>query len=118
MPRGSGSKREREYDELVHDFEQEGRYKGREEEVAARILNKQRAQFSETKREKAIDRKGKSPDRNLPIPQYDHLTIGKVVEKLIDLSDAQVEKLRDYEAHHKNRKTLLEQLDRRLNSRR
>jgi hypothetical protein len=49
MPRGASPKREREYKELEHKFEQEGRYKGREEEVAARIVNKQRAEAGETK---------------------------------------------------------------------
>ncbi len=52
MPRGASPKREREYRELKHKFKQEGRYKGRAEQVAARIVNKQRAQRGETKREK------------------------------------------------------------------
>lgn len=49
MPRGANAKREREYKELEHKFEQEGRYLGREEEVAARIVNQQRAETGETK---------------------------------------------------------------------
>jgi hypothetical protein len=49
MPRGASPKREREYEELKGEFKKEGRYKGREEEVAARIVNKQRAQRGETK---------------------------------------------------------------------
>jgi hypothetical protein len=49
MPRGAGPKREREYNELKEKFHEEGRYEGREEEVAARIVNKQRAQKGETK---------------------------------------------------------------------
>jgi hypothetical protein len=49
MPKGASPKREHEYKELEHKFEQEGRYKGREEEVAARIVNKQRAESGETK---------------------------------------------------------------------
>ncbi len=47
MPRGASPKREREYKELEHKFKQEGRYHGREEEVAARIVNKQRAETGE-----------------------------------------------------------------------
>src|SRR5947209_19914567 len=43
MPRGSDTKREREYNELKSEFKKEHRYRGREEEVAARIVNKQRA---------------------------------------------------------------------------
>src|SRR5689334_5774444 len=49
MPRGASPKREREYQELKEEFKEEGRYKGREEEVAARIVNKQRAEKGETK---------------------------------------------------------------------
>lgn len=49
MPRGSSPKREREYKELKSEFKKEGRYRGRQEEVAARIVNKQRAQAGETK---------------------------------------------------------------------
>src|SRR3954452_14692899 len=49
MPRGASPKREREYKELVSEFGKEGRYRGREEEVAARIVNKQRREKGETK---------------------------------------------------------------------
>jgi hypothetical protein len=49
MPRGANAKREREYKELQSKFKKSGRYRGREDEVAARIVNKQRAQFGETK---------------------------------------------------------------------
>lgn len=49
MPAGASPKREREYKELKQEFKKEGRYKGREEEVASRIVNKQRAQAGETK---------------------------------------------------------------------
>ena len=49
MPRGSSPKREKEYKELISKFKKEGRYKGREEEVASRIVNKQRKEHHETK---------------------------------------------------------------------
>jgi hypothetical protein len=52
MPRGTSPKREREYKELEQRFEEEGRYRGREKQVAARIVNKQRARFGETKKAK------------------------------------------------------------------
>ena len=77
MPRGASPKREREYENLVDEFEKEHRYPGREKEVAARIVNKQRAQFSETREEKRKDRQCKSPDRNLPIANYQHLTVAE-----------------------------------------
>lgn len=61
MPAGASPKREREYEELKAQFEKEGRYPGREEEVAARIVNKQRAEHGETKADHggAASRSGK-----------------------------------------------------------
>jgi hypothetical protein len=59
MPTGASKKREREYDELKDQFKQEGRYPGREEEVAARIVNKQRAEKGETKEAKAAGKHAK-----------------------------------------------------------
>jgi len=49
MPRGASPRREREAKKLERRFKKEKRYKGREEEVAARIVNKQRAAAGETK---------------------------------------------------------------------
>jgi hypothetical protein len=49
MPRGSTPKREGEYQALKTEFKKEHRYAGREEEVAARIVNKQRKNAGETK---------------------------------------------------------------------
>jgi hypothetical protein len=49
MPMFGSKKREREYEELKDKFQKSGRYKGRAKEVAARIVNKQRAQKGETK---------------------------------------------------------------------
>ncbi len=110
MPRGASPKREREYRELKHKFKEEGRYRGREEEVASRIVNKQRAQYGETKTEKAKDRTGESPDRTLPIRDYQHLTIPQIRSRAGKLSGADRRKIRDYEKKHKNRKGVLELL--------
>jgi hypothetical protein len=52
MPTGASPKREREYKELEGKFKKEGRYAGREEEVAARIVNKQRSEKGEAKKTK------------------------------------------------------------------
>lgn len=112
MPRGASPKRENEYEKLEKQFEKEGRYKGREEEVAARIVNKQRKQFGETKTAKAKDRSGASPDRNVPIANYEHLTVPQVRSALAELTAAQRKKVRTYELAHKHRKGVLEALDR------
>ncbi len=114
MPRGSSPKREREYEELKEEFKESGRYKGREEEVAARIVNKQRARYGETKEAEAEEKKGKAPDRDLPVENYRHLTVDEIVEKLGPLSREEIEEVKSYEQHHKKRKTLLERIDRML----
>lgn len=111
MPRGASPKREKEYEELKHEFKEEGRYKGREEEVAARIVNKQRAEFGETQGARHEDRKGDSPDRGLPIKNYDQLTVDQVSSKLDDLSHDEIEEIEEYERGHRNRKTLVGQLE-------
>lgn len=66
MPRGASPKREREYNEIKEKFHEEGRYQGREEEVAARIVNKQRAEKGETKPQTGAKKKsdGTKPKRS------------------------------------------------------
>jgi len=114
MPRGASKKREHEYKELVNKFEKHGRYKGREEEVASRIVNKQRAQYGETKGEKRKDKHGRSPDRNLPIGDYQEKTVPEITKDLKGCSKKQIEKLKHYEQDHKNRKTMMQEFDRAL----
>lgn len=63
MPRGASPKREREYKTLKGKFKKSGRYKGREEEVAARIVNKQRAKKGETKSKSKSKSKSTSRSR-------------------------------------------------------
>ncbi|HEU4709520.1 MAG TPA: hypothetical protein VFS17_09420 [Methylophilaceae bacterium] len=114
MPAGANPKREREYKELEKRFKKEGRYPGREDEVAARIVNKQRAQYGETRDEQRKDRQGKSPDRNLSIDPYQKLTIAEIDKRLEGLSAVELRKTLSYEAEHKNRKGMLAKLDQRL----
>ena len=52
--------------------------------------------------------------RSLPIAGYDELSAAQVQEKLDGLSPAELRKLRDYEARHANRKTVLDRIDRKL----
>ena len=111
MPRGADPKREHEYEELKDEFKEEGRYPGREEEVAARIVNKQRAQHGETKGAQQKDEEGKSPDRKLPIADYDHLTIDEIVPKLDSLSPSDLRAIKSYEEAHQQRKTLLPEIE-------
>lgn len=114
--RGWSKEHEREYESLVDSFEEEGRYEGREEEVAARIVNKQRAEYGETQEARETAKEGKSPDRSLPIEEYDALTIEEIEPQLENLSEQQLQQVRKYEQNHKDRKGLLEQIERRLHS--
>jgi|SRR5579884_4281930 len=111
MPRGANPKREREYEELKRKFHKSGRYGKRADEVAARIVNKQRAQYGETKGEKKEEKRGRSPDRNLPLDHYRHLTIGQLKPRLESLSKAELKKVRKYEEQHKSRKGALAAID-------
>lgn len=52
MPRGSSPKREHEYEKIKKEMKKDHRYPGREDEVAARIVNKQRRKAGETKKSK------------------------------------------------------------------
>jgi hypothetical protein len=97
-PAGAGPKRQREFRELAAEFEAEGRYPGREEEVTAQ----------------AARPRGDNPDRGLPIAGYQRLTVPQVIDRLADLSADQVAAVREYERTHRNRKTLMAQLDRHL----
>ncbi len=111
MPRGASPKREKEYRELVDKFQKSGRYQGRQKEVASRIVNKQRAEYGETKGERRKDQQGKSPDRGLPIKDYQNLTVGQIERKLKACSPEQIQQIKRYEGRHKQRKTLLQKLD-------
>ena len=70
MPRGASKKREKEYDKLVHEFREERRYKGRAREVAARIVNKQRARFGERVDEHERHREDHDVDRAGPDREF------------------------------------------------
>lgn len=129
MPAGASSRREREFTKLEKAFKQEGRYRGREAEVAARIVNQQRAQAGETRaaqggeaanaanaanatnaRNARNDAAGPQLDGDLPIEGYQHLTVARILARLDGLSAGQRKRLRAYEAAHKKRKRLLQVL--------
>lgn len=112
MPRGASPKREHEYQKLKHEFKKSGRYAGREKEVAARIVNKQRAALGETKQAKHERGARKSGDGSLPISDYPRLTIAQIRTKLGRLSSRELESVKRYEQRHKHRKTLLEVIER------
>lgn len=56
----------------------------------------------------------KDCDDDLPLDDYDHLTAEGVSEKIEELDALEVQAVRSYESRHKNRRELLERLDRSL----
>lgn len=114
MPRGASRKREREYEELKSKFHESGRYGKRADEVAARIVNKQRAQYGETKGQKQQEKAGKSPDKNLPLDHYRHLTIAQLKSNLQSLARSELKTVEKYERSHKARKGALQAIQARL----
>lgn len=109
---GASPERQEEFETLVEEFEGEGRYPGRETEVAARIVNKQRREFGETAGQEAERAAGRAPDRELPIREYQRLTVPQVVSRAKGLPPDQIAEIVAFERAHRNRKTLLAQLGR------
>ena len=64
MPRGASPKRERQYEHIKESAKESGRYKGREEEVAARTVNKIRREKGETKSQRGRSRKKSTKSRS------------------------------------------------------
>jgi hypothetical protein len=54
------------------------------------------------------------PDRELPIPDYDELSVRGAKPRLDALNADELRRLREYEAENKRRKTLIHEIDRRL----
>ena len=52
----------------------------------------------------------------LPIEDYDSLNVNQVIQRLRELSVEEIERLRDYEAEHKNRRSLLQRFETRIRS--
>lgn len=111
-PAGASAKRREEYAELRDEFKEEGRYPGREEEVAARIVNKQRREFGETKDQKADEKTGRSPDADLPVARYQHLTVPQIVAQAEKLGHDELQQLLKFERSHRRRKTLITKMER------
>ena len=116
MLRGASPKRQREFEKLERQFKKEHRYPNREIEVAARIVNKQRRMFGETKDDKKKNAEIHSPDGKLPIQGYQRLTIPQIVSELSSLSASEMRKIRTYEMNHKNRRGVMVRLSRQLHA--
>ena len=112
MPEAARKKNEGKVEKRRESSNKTGRFKGSEKEVAARTLNKQGGQPGETGAAGGEVKATESQDLNLFIENYDQLNVNQVAKKLKSLSPDQLEMVKCYEQEHKNRKTLLEQMDR------
>ena len=63
MPRGSSPKRERQYEHIKESAQKRGESTGRAKEIAARTVNKERAQKGEAKSASKLSRRDLSPGR-------------------------------------------------------
>jgi polyhydroxyalkanoate synthesis regulator phasin len=79
------------------------------EEAAAR-----RPSAGSTQRGEARRSRPRRPASTPPIPRYDQLSAAEVQERLDGLTAAELRRLRDYERRHANRKTVLDQVERKL----
>ncbi|MGV9284272.1 plasmid stabilization protein [Streptomyces sp. NPDC003730] len=63
MPSGSSPKRERQYEHIKKSAKDRGESTGRAEEIAARTVNKERAQSGESKTASRTSTQDKSPSK-------------------------------------------------------
>ncbi|MFE1585806.1 plasmid stabilization protein [Streptomyces sp. NPDC059402] len=63
MPSGSSSKRERQYEHIKKSAKDRGESTGRAKEIAARTVNKERAQSGEAKTASRTSTQDKSPSK-------------------------------------------------------
>lgn len=66
------------------------------------------------KRNQSADIPGANEDGALAIKHYEQLTIAQACRRLDGLSARELQQLRQFEARHRNRKGMLEALDRRI----
>ncbi len=55
-----------------------------------------------------------STDVELPLENYDSLSANEINDRIEPLSVEEIERLREYEARNKNRRTVLERMDARI----
>jgi polyhydroxyalkanoate synthesis regulator phasin len=100
-------------DELLSDFERlMGR--GRTGLESARRRARQAEPVDQLVRVADRSRHPVGAGASLPISAYDEMTASQVNKRLTDLSRPELRTVRDYEARHANRKSVLEAIDRAL----
>ncbi|MDQ3924939.1 MAG: DUF2382 domain-containing protein, partial [Actinomycetota bacterium] len=115
--RGEGSRRARTVDQETADrLSKEARDETSLED-GGKVDRKARRQERPSKKDqqRAVSADDTKEDQeSLPVAEYNDLTVEEAKKRLSDLSEGELRKLRTYEKKHKNRKTLVRWLDRRL----
>jgi polyhydroxyalkanoate synthesis regulator phasin len=94
-------------EDLLHDIEAlVGRSLGAAGEVADKASGRLLRESDRARRAAGLP--------GFPIGRYDDLTAPQVIERLGDLSPAELRKVRDHERRHRNRKTVLRDIQARL----
>lgn len=97
-----------------------GKAEGPPREEVRNIIRESVRRSEEGVREEEEPRAGTAPEEGradaeeLPVEDYDSLSLGQVSQKLLELSVEEVEQLRDYEAEHRNRPSIMNRYERRL----
>ena len=60
--------------------------------------------------------RSQSSDEELPLENYDKLNANEVIDRIEKLNAQDIERLRDYEARNKNRRSVLERMDGRISA--
>ena len=80
MPKSAtGKKRLNDGEELKQSHKPESNKK--REEASVRLVRGQGGRFAGTEKIKEEEKKGESPDRNLPMADYDNLTVDQASQK-------------------------------------
>ena len=107
----------RQRDQLLDELERLGKHLGKRSEKVARHA-REVTEKPLVKAEKKLRRRAtaEKPDARFPIPDYDSLNATDVRKRLADLSAAQLKAVREREAAGSARKTVLEAIDKKLES--
>jgi polyhydroxyalkanoate synthesis regulator phasin len=106
--------------EVLDDAAERGRVTRRDaNELVAELVRRGREQTDDLVRQlgRAAGRARRTvgmAEAPLPIDSYDDLTASQVIKRLPGLEPAELRRVRDYEARHANRKSVLEAVERAL----
>ena len=114
----------RQTDDLMKDFEQLlGRSREQLDDATGDARKQARQGATRARRQPSVDRVLREVDRgrraaglppSFPILGYDDLNAAQVVERLADLTPAELRKVRDYERRNANRKSVLTAIEKAL----